>query len=652
MSDNVREDIVTFLDINANYCIIILLVSFYYIYNMENIYKARIESLRELMLLKGWDAVIISGSDPHSSEYPASRWKQVQWLSGFTGEAGDLVITADHAGLWTDTRYFIQAIQQLENTGIELHKTRVPEQILIPEWLCLAFHEDNCLTIAVDGLCQNVSAIQNLRNNLESDGRMDVRKSDDSVEKTYLLVDVPDLLNRFWQDRPDIPQNPITLVKEEIAGESRLDKITWIRSFISSKHCEGILLSALDEIAWILNVRGSDIEYNPLALSYLFISQDEVKWYVIKDTGTILDSCTAESFGELEEDGIQILPYESIDSLMNEFSFLEEKVYIAPDSFNFHLFNNIVDPDNSCIFDNSPVTLRKAIKNSAEISGMKKAQFFDGIAMEKFLFWLEKNMDSGSGITEWDASVKLHSLRSEIKGYVEDSFETISAYGKGGALPHYITPQHDAPILEGHGLYLCDSGGQYEFGTTDITRTVPLGPCTALEKEDYTLVLKGHIDLAMAIFPKGTAGCQIDLLARNPLWKAKRNFGHGTGHGVGFYLGVHEGPQEIRQNFNRQAILPGMITSDEPGIYREGLHGVRHENLILCKEAGKNSFGEWLEFETITLCHFDTDAIVKELLTAEEINWLNEYNKRVYDTLSPHLPEAVAEWLKEKTEAI
>ena len=584
-----------------------------------NKYSARIESLRDLMRTNGWDAVILTGSDPHSSEYPAERWQQVKWLTGFTGEAGDVVITADHAGLWTDTRYFIQAVQQLEGSGAVLHKTRVPEQVLIPEWLRMHFEGKNDVRIAVDGLCQNVSDIEKL-------------------ERDFTVVDVPDLMSSLWTDRPEIPQTPVFEVDP---GESRTQKIEWIRSFLDENSCESILLTSLDEIAWTLNVRASDIEYNPLVISYLMIDRESAKWFVQK--GQIEDLETETTFGGLRSDGIEVLPYSEISLYFNT---LEGRLFIDCSTLNYHLYS-LLGCDT--LSGTSPVQLRKAVKNPTEIKGMKDAHILDGVAMEKFLFWLEKSLDADKVITEWDAAVKLGQFRSEIEGYRGDSFETISAYGKGAALPHYITPRENSPILKQEGLYLCDSGGQFSFGTTDITRTVPLGECSELEKEDYTLVLKGHIDLAMAVFPEGTAGCQIDALARNPLWKAKRNFGHGTGHGIGYFLGVHEGPQDIRQNFNRQPLLPGMITSDEPGIYREGLHGVRHENLILCVDRGSNEFGHWYGFETLTLCHFDTSAILWELLDQDEIDWLNDYNRHVYNTLSPMLPLEVAEWLKAKT---
>lgn len=585
----------------------------------SNKYSARIESLRQLMRNNGWDAVILTGSDPHSSEYPAERWQQVKWLTGFTGEAGDVVVTMDHAGLWTDTRYFIQAVQQLEGSGAVLHKTRVTGQVLIPEWLDLHFKGKDDVRIAVDGLCQNVSAI-------------------DELEKNFTVVDVPDLLSCLWTERPEIPQTPIFTIDP---GESRLQKIEWLRSFLEEKSCDCILLTSLDEIAWMLNVRASDIEYNPLVISYLLVSREDVKWFVQK--GQIEDSETEAAFSELRSDGVDILPYNDISLYFND---IEGRLYIDESTLNYHLYS-LLGCDTRA--GTSPVVFRKSIKNPTEIKGMKEAHILDGTAMEKFLFWLEKSLDADKVITEWDAAVKLGQLRSELSGYQGDSFETISAYGKGAALPHYITPHDNAPVLRQEGLYLCDSGGQFTSGTTDITRTIPLGECSELEKEDYTLVLKGHIDLAMAIFPEGTAGCQIDALARNPLWKAKRNFGHGTGHGVGYFLGVHEGPQDIRQNFNRQPLTPGMITSDEPGIYREGLHGVRHENLLLCVDKGQSEFGHWYGFENLTLCHFDTSAILWELLDQDEIDWLNDYNRHVYNTLAPMLPPEVAEWLKAKT---
>ena len=581
----------------------------------------RIEMLRALMRAKGWDAVVVTGSDPHCSEYPAERWKQVQWLSGFTGEAGDLVVTLDHAGLWTDTRYFIQAEQQLAGTGIALHKMRVPEQVPIPDWLRQQFGDD--ALIAVDGLCTGAAFAQSLPGT---------------------VLSVPDLLDRFWTDRPAIPQTPIFTVDP---GETRREKISWLRAFLREQDCDGILLTALDEIAWLLNVRASDIEYNPLVISYLLVTRSEVCWYVVKEK--VEDPETRATFSILEADGVRLHPYSDIDYLPSEF---QGRLFVDASSLNYQLYSTLASDGVALEEGTSPVGLRKAVKNAREIAGMREAHLQDGIAMERYLYWLEKSVAAGREITEWDAAVKLGQLRGDREGYLGDSFETISAYGPGAALPHYITPHNYAPVIRDEGLYLCDSGGQYTCGTTDITRTVPMGRLSALEREDYTLVLKGHIDLAMAVFPEGTPGCRLDALARAPLWRSKRNFGHGTGHGVGWFLGVHEGPHDIRQNLNPVPFEPGMIVSDEPGIYREGKHGVRHENLLLCVEAGVSEFGRWLAFEPLTLCHFDTDGLDLSLLDRAEIDWLNAYHERVREALSPHLPGEIADWLRDKTRPV
>lgn len=585
----------------------------------------------------GWDAVVIGGSDPHASEYPAPRWQQVKWLSGFTGEAGDLVVTHDHAGLWTDSRYFIQALEQLEGTGVELHKTRLPDSVSIPDWLA----SNGVKVVAVDGLCQSMSAAEELVEAIGEGGR---------------LSDVPDMLDAMWEDRPSVPVSPVTTLDVEcFGGIPRAEKISWIRKWMLLHGIDRVLLSSLDEIAWMLNVRGSDIEYNPLVISYLLISQDYVKWFVRKSM-VDMDPDTEDSFNELVADGVDIEDYEAVFFALSDFSGETSRVrlFADPSTLNHHVATYIKDsyPEDCVIYGTSPVILEKSVKTSSEIENLRQTYIDDGVAMEKFLYWLDYEVASGREVTEWEASEKLTAFRAEIPGYRGNSFENISAYGPGAALPHYSTPREGSAVIRPHGLYLVDSGGQYLTGTTDITRTVPMGACTDLEKEDYTLVLKGMIDLSMAVFPRGTAGCQIDALARMPLWKAKRNFGHGTGHGVGYYLCVHEGPQSIRYQYNPQPLLPGMVTSNEPGLYREGMHGIRHENIVLCREAGTSQFGEWLEFETLTCCHIDTSAVVPELLGPEALAWLNAYNARVYATLAPYLPSDVASWLMERTREI
>ncbi len=604
---------------------------------MKNIYAERIEALRNLMSRNGWEAVIVSGSDPHNSEYPALRWQQVRWLTGFTGEAGDVVITMDHAGLWTDSRYFIQAVRQLEGTGVVLHKTRQPDSVNIPEWLA----SQGVSKVAFDGLCLNVSAVENLVAVL-------------SVNDETVIIDEPDMLNALWKDRPTAPVSPVaTMDVGCFGGVSRAEKLSWLRKQMLLKGVDRVLLTALDEIAWLLNVRGNDIEYNPVVISYLLVSQDDVKWFVRKPDAGEPDPDTVDSYAEIVMDGVGIEDYDAVFFGLSDFSEDEGQpsLFVDPSTLNHSLHTYIKDtyPAESLVCGTSPVVLEKAVKVESEIENLRQTHIDDGLAVTTFLHWLETEVTSGREVTEWEASEYLTSCRAAIPGYRGNSFENISAYGPGAALPHYSTPREGSAVIRPVGLYLVDSGGHYLTGTTDITRTVPMGETTELEKEDYTLVLKGMIALSMAVFPRGTAGCQLDVLARMPLWKARRNFGHGTGHGIGYWLCVHEGPQDIRQNFNSQPLLPGMITSNEPGLYREGMHGIRHENIILCKEAGSSQFGDFLEFETLTCCHIDTSAVVRDLLDAEELNWLNAYNERVYRTLSPLLPPETAAWLRYKT---
>ena len=600
--------------------------------------RSRVEAIRDMMRSRCWDAVVLTGTDPHVSEYSAPRWHQIELVSGYTGE-GELVITEDHAGLWTDTRYFIQAERQLQGTGIELHKTRVQDQVLIPEWLKTQFAGYEEVVIAFDGLGISATEVIEIRDTVGKD--------------RTAIANVPDLLSNFWTDRPGYPQSPIITLGAETVGWSRKQKIVWIRKWLKDNGCDAILLTALDEIAWMLNVRGQDVAYNPVVMSYLLVTSDTTQWFVRKGPIPEDDNETEDSFYELTASGVNIQDYSDIGMAlagMIDDDYIK-KIFIDPSSLNYDLYGILKENSlqDNVVTGKSPVALRKSVKNEVEIAGLREAHLEDGLAMERFLYWLETMIEAGEPLNEYECSVKLHEFRSQIEGFRGESFETISAYGPNAALPHYVTPEDGSAELYANGLYLCDSGGQYLFGTTDITRTVPLGPCSQLEKEDYTLVLKGHIALSKIVFPKGTAGCQIDVMARAPLWNSKRNFGHWTGHGVGFYLNVHEGPQEIRQNFNRQAILPGMVTTDEPGIYREGRHGIRHENVLLCVDAGENDFGRWLRFEPLTLCHFDTTVLVKELLDEEEIKWLNDYNERVFRTLSPRLPSEIATWLRQKT---
>ena len=598
---------------------------------MENIYAQRISALRSMMSDNGWDAVVIGGSDPHSSEYPAPRWKQVEWLTGFTGEAGDVVVTADHAGLWTDSRYFIQAVEQLDGTGVELHKTRLPDSVSIPDWLF-----EHASVVAVDGLCQSVSAVEEIKAALGEEGE---------------VVEVPDLLECLWEGRPAVPVTPVTTLDVDcFGGLPRIDKIQWLRRWMLVEGYDRVFLSSLDEIAWMLNVRGSDIDYNPLVISYLLVSHETVKWFVRKSPA-FTDPETPDSFSELKADGVEVLYYDDVFIGLSDFSEDADggRLFVDPSTLNYNVYKYISETYEHVSCGTSPVILKKSVKVESEIVSMRQTFIDDGVAMECFLHWLDEEVSMGREITEWEASEKLTWFRSQVPGYRGNSFENISAYGPSGALPHYSTPHEGSAVIRPRGLYLVDSGGQYLTGTTDITRTIPMGECTPLEKEDYTLVLKGMIDLSMAVFPRGTTGHQLDALARMPLWRAQRNFGHGTGHGIGFYLCVHEGPQSIRFQYNPQPLLPGMVTSNEPALYREGMHGIRHENIILCREAGSSEFGEWLDFETLTLCHFDTSAVIPQILGPEALKWLNDYNDRVYRTLAPLLPPQTAAWLRDKT---
>lgn len=589
----------------------------------NTLFADRIAKIRGL----GYDAVIISGTDPHSSEYPAPRWKQVAWASGFTGEAGDLVVTQDHAGLWTDTRFFIQANRQLAGTGIELHKTRVPGEVLIPQWLAGHF-QNRPVKIAFDGLCQSVGTIRELDDTLRAAYGLG----------GYELVDRPDLLDSLWNDRPAIPQSQVEWLDEKSVGETRKEKFTWLRGEMQKRGCGSMFLSSLDEIAWLLNVRGSDIDYNPYVISFLLVTPQSAIWFVrnVSEVPEVKDVINAD--------------YAVLEDALEDRREACGRLFIDPATLNYHTYKLIRKffAESEIEFGTSPVILRKAVKNKKELEGMRRAFIEDGAALETFLYWLETSVQGGTQVTEWEASEKMTALRAQIEGFRGNSFENISAYGANAALPHYSTPREGSAVIRPRGLYLIDTGGQFTFGTTDTTRTVPMGRCSRQEKEDYTLVLKGMIDLTLAVFPEGTAGCQIDALARRPLWATRRNFGHGTGHGIGFYLGVHEGPQSIRQNFNPQPMLPGMITSNEPGLYREGKHGVRHENVILCREEGKSEFGTFLSFETLTCCHIDTSILVKKLLNKSELGWVKAYNRVVYRLLRNRLAPEVAKWLKKK----
>lgn len=586
----------------------------------------KLSALREVMERESLDAYIVSGTDPHNSEYLPAVWKQREWISGFTGSFGTVVVLKEDAGLWTDTRYFIQAEQQLGNTGIRLHKLRVPGAIDYPEWLAATLPAGS--RIGLDNFCISVSDMKKLKEQLEA--------------KECKVVENTDLLGDIWIDRPALPDAPIYMVPTDTAGCSSQEKIEMVRKVLKKEQADFFLFSALDEIAWLYNIRCNDVDYNPVAISYAIIGRENA-WLFIKRS-----KVSAESLEQLKTEGIEVLDYHHILLFIDEMT-KDKCCCVDAATLNYAIYSRIA---SKCQVKGtgSPVILAKSIKNAKEIEGFRKACVKDSVAMTKFFFWLENNI--GNHLTETVVSDRLTAFRAANEGYVSNSFGNISAYGANAALPHYsAVPGQDA-MLQAKGLYLVDSGGQYIHGTTDITRTIALGELTWQEKEDYTIVLKGMIALSRAIFPEGTRGCNIDAIARQPMWQTCRNFGHGTGHGIGFFLNVHEGPQSIRQDLKDQAILPGMVTSDEPGIYREGFHGIRHENMLLCIPVMSNEFGNWCGFETLTLCYFDTSALLPELLNEDEKAWLDDYHRMVYEKTAPFLSEDEVLWLAKKTEPI
>ena len=583
--------------------------------------------LRRIMDRENIAAYIISGTDPHNSEYLPAPWQQRKWISGFTGSYGTVVVTKNEAGLWTDTRYFIQAEKELAGSGIKLHKLRIPGAVDYPQWLAEVLESGT--KVGIDGFCMSVSDVRNLKNALSP--------------KNITIQEQIDLLGEMWFDRPALPVEKIIRLDTKYVGESAGERIGKIREFIRDNHGDAMLFSCLDEIAWLYNIRCNDIAYNPVAISYAIVEKDKAHLFIK------LDKISQEIEQQLAEDGIELHDYHHLFLFLDAQN-KENTYFVDTNTCNYAVFNHLAKKFEVREIE-SPIPLLKAVKNTTELDGFRLACRKDGVALSKFYYWLENRL-SQQPITELEAAEQLTWFRSQDKEYVSDSFGCISAYSPNAALPHYSATPEQQSEIHPKGLYLVDSGAQYMHGTTDITRTMPLGELTELEKEDYTLVLKGMIDLSMLYFPKGSKGCNIDIVARLPLYMNLRNFGHGTGHGVGYFLNVHEGPQSIRPDLKNQEMLPGMVTSNEPGLYREGLHGIRHENLIVCQPKAVNEFGEFYQFETITLCYFDTSALLTKLLNQNEIDWLNAYNERVYQEVSPYLEEQEKVWLRNKTKAI
>ena len=579
----------------------------------------RIEALREVMKREHLAAFIFPSTDPHQGEYVPDHWKGREFISGFNGSAGTAVVTLTSAALWTDSRYFIAAEEQLRGTEFQLMKLKMPGTPTIAEWIgkeCGAGAE-----VAVDGTVNSASFVKELIADLRQQGGITLRTNLDP-------------LAQIWKDRPAIPENTVEIYPMKYAGESCSEKIARIRKALREKHADGMLMSALDDIAWTLNLRGTDVHCNPVFVSYLLISSNSVTLYINKV------KLTPQVEAYLESEGIAVAPYEDVTKGLKDY--FEYNILLDPNEVNYTLYKQVT---REIVEAESPVKRMKTIKNPTEIAGFRSAMLKDGIAMVKFLCWLKPAVEAG-GQTEITVSDKLESLRAEQPLYRDISFDTISGYQAHGAIVHYeATPDTDVP-LKPEGFLLLDSGAQYLDGTTDITRTIALGPLTEEQKRVYTLVLKGHIQIELCKFPSGASGTQLDILARQALWREGLNFMHGTGHGVGTYLNVHEGPHQIRMEYKPAPFVAGMTVTDEPGIYLEGKFGVRIENTLLVTPYKETQFGQFLQFESLTLCPIDTTPIVKELLLQEEIDWLNQYHQNVLATLSPHLDDEEKEWLK------
>lgn len=586
----------------------------------------RIKALRTIMEKEGISAFIIPSTDPHLSEYVAPHWESRKWISGFTGSAGTVVITHHEAGLWTDSRYFLQAAQQLEGTEIVLYKEMLPETPSIPAFLAAHLKAEE--TVGIDGKMFSATQVALLEKEL--------------AEANISIKAIADPMEELWTDRPSIPNTPAFIYDICYAGKSCEEKIETIRKAILKDGAKYILLTALDEIAWTLNIRGNDVHCNPVVISYLLIGQDSVHFFIEPE------KVTKELAAYLHHSKIEIHSYNEIEQFLKQLN--NTSILAEPSKTNYSVYSAIA-PECTIVTGPSPVSLLKAIRNEQEINGIRSAMLKDGVALVKFLKWLETAVPTGKE-TEISIDKKLHELRAAQPLYIGESFDTIAGYKEHGAIVHYeATPETDV-VLKPEGFLLLDSGAQYLDGTTDITRTIALGELTEEEKTDYTLILKGHIALAMAVFPEGTRGAQLDVLARMPIWQHHMNFLHGTGHGVGHFLNVHEGPQSIRMNENPVTLHVGMLTSNEPGVYKAGSHGIRTENLVLTVPAGEGMFGNYLKFETVTLCPICTKGIIKSSLTTEEVNWLNDYHHTVYEKLSPLLDEDECQWLKNACQAI
>ena len=600
---------------------------------MMNEINQRIEDLREVMRREHLSAFVFPSTDPHQGEYVPDHWKGREFISGFNGSAGTAVVTLTSAALWTDSRYFIAAADQLKGTEYQLMKLKIEGTPTIAEWIgkeCGPGAE-----IGIDGWCSSANAVKELIADLRQEGGITVRTNLDP-------------LRQIWRNRPVIPEHPVEIFPLKYAGEPTHEKMARIREALRKRHADGMLMAALDDIAWTLNLRGTDVHCNPVFVAYLLISSKDVTLYInqVKLTTEVADY--------LRHEGIRVEDYEQVENGLKQY--FEYNILLDPDEVNYRLYEIVKNKGRmndltktEIVEEESPVKRMKTVKNETEIAGFRSAMLKDGIAMTKFLCWLSDYIGKPeiSQLTEITIDQKLTSLRAEQPLYRDISFDTIAGYGAHAAIVHYeATPETDVP-LQPKGMLLLDSGAQYLDGTTDITRTIPLGPLTNEQKRVYTLVLKGHIQIELCKFPSGASGTQIDILARKDMWREGLNYLHGTGHGVGTYLNVHEGPHQFRMEWKPAPLVAGMTITDEPGIYLPDRCGARTENTLLIVPYKETEFGRFLQFESLTLCPIDKAPIVREMMLPEEIQWLNDYHQRVFDILSSHLSETESEWLRD-----
>ncbi len=595
-----------------------------------NVHVKRLAGVRAMMRKKKLDALIVPSSDPHLGEYVPDHWRVIRWLTGFTGSAGNVIITRTFAGLWTDSRYFIQAEEQLAGSGFELVRLKVPHTPEHIDWLKEKVRKG--WKVGVDGRLISAGIMRLLVSSMKEAGASLNLKTD--------------LITPVWNDRPAMPSGEAFELDVRYAGLTRKEKIDRVREVMVNMKADYQLLTATDDIMWLLNLRGDDVKYCPLLLSFAIISRDQVIFFANEEKipGPVRAS--------LDRDGVVLLPYDSVNSVL---AHLEEGsvLMFSPSTTSASLLKSVPGRIKR-IEDLSIPTRMKAVKNSTELKNLRKVMVQDGVVLTRFFHWLEKAVGK-EPVTETSAAARIDTMRGELEGCTGPSFSTIAAYNAHAALPHYVPDASTDAALEKSGIFLLDSGGQYYGGTTDITRTVALGKPDATMKKDFTLALRGTIDLAMACFPRGTKGYQLDILARKPLWDNHMNYGHGTGHGVGSFLNVHEGPQTIGSGVTgdmRTSLEPGMVISDEPAFYRPGLNGFRTENLLVCIEDRESEYGSFLKFETVTLCYIDHELIDISLMDDSELKWLNDYHERVYGLLGKHLEPELQKWLRNKTKPL